>query len=270
MEEKDRQNPIDSPKVDYAEKILPQDPQLHLSQKTQLHLALKTQLHLLKKEINNLKKQKKHARTAKCQWLGEVGKAKTKVVELTQKLKTVTESKIKATEVVQNKLKEANGDNPVGSAGAHKQDMENKETKYVTEDNRIMLEEAQEGLKVAQGELDKAIAADAKARDEIKVLSKRKKKLAADVAQAEAVEASEHEEALKMSMKTWKVRWPSNDKKKKKDFVDVPWGSNGIECLRAKKSVDAEQKKKLGEFGLESVKGVIGPDKFVGHLTKPK
>ncbi|KAF7147677.1 hypothetical protein RHSIM_Rhsim03G0140900 [Rhododendron simsii] len=137
MEEKDRQNATDSPKVDSAEK-----------------------------EINNLKKQKKHTRTAKCQCLGKFGKAKTKVVKLTQKLKIVTESKIKATEVVQNKLKEANGDNP--------------------------------------GELDKATAADAKARDEIKVLSRRKKKLAADVAQAEAVEASEHEEALKMSVKTRK------------------------------------------------------------------
>lgn len=97
-------------------------------------LAKETQLHLAQKELNKLKEQLKNAETTKAQSHEELEKAKKTVDELTQKLRTVTESKesaIKATEASKNKLAEANGDNSVVNDVAQKQDMENKREQYM-------------------------------------------------------------------------------------------------------------------------------------------
>ncbi|CAL5341568.1 unnamed protein product [Camellia sinensis] len=99
-------------------------------------LAKETQLHLTQKELNKLKEQLKSAETTKAQALIELEKAKRTVDDLTQKLKTVTESKesvIKATQAAQVKqLGEANGASPAVANGVRKQDLENKREQYMT------------------------------------------------------------------------------------------------------------------------------------------
>lgn len=87
---------------------------------------------MAQKELNKLEELLKNAENTKYPLLE---KANTTVDELTQELKTVTESNdaaIKAPEAVKNKLAEAMGDNSVGNDRAQKQDMENKGEQYVT------------------------------------------------------------------------------------------------------------------------------------------
>ncbi|GFS45168.1 weak chloroplast movement under blue light protein [Actinidia rufa] len=100
-------------------------------------LAKETRLHLAQKELNKLKEQLKNAETTKSESLLELEKAKRTVEDLTQKLKTVTESKelaINATEAAKNQekqLEEANSDRAVVNNGARKQNLESQREQYV-------------------------------------------------------------------------------------------------------------------------------------------
>ncbi|KAL3637543.1 hypothetical protein CASFOL_018711 [Castilleja foliolosa] len=72
-------------------------------------LAKETQLHLVEKELNKLKEQLKNAETTKAQALSELDESKRAVEDLTQKLKTIHESKnsaIAATEAFQQQAKQ--------------------------------------------------------------------------------------------------------------------------------------------------------------------
>ncbi|KAF5461209.1 hypothetical protein F2P56_021026 [Juglans regia] len=92
-------------------------------------LAKETQLHLAQKELNKLKEQLENAETTKLQALVELERAKRTVEGLTQKLTSLTESKesaIKATEATKN------SDNPIGTNGALKQDLEDTREQYMT------------------------------------------------------------------------------------------------------------------------------------------
>lgn len=101
-------------------------------------LAKETQFHLAQKELNKLKEQLQNAETTRTQALVELEKAKRSVEDLTQKLTSLGESKesaIKATEAAKNQakqLEEANSDNPIGTNGAWKQDLESSREQYMT------------------------------------------------------------------------------------------------------------------------------------------
>ncbi|XP_073312196.1 WEB family protein At5g55860-like [Primulina huaijiensis] len=78
-------------------------------QSTERVLAKETQLHLVDKELNRLRDQLKNAETAKVYALAELEKAKSTVSDLTQKLKTVNESKdsaFKDAEVAKHQAKQ--------------------------------------------------------------------------------------------------------------------------------------------------------------------
>ncbi|XVF70910.1 hypothetical protein PTKIN_Ptkin11bG0200300 [Pterospermum kingtungense] len=100
--------------------------------------AKETQLHLAQKELNKLKEQLANAETTKAQALVELERAKRTVEELTDKFKTVNESKdsaIKATEAAKNQAKlieEANSGNLSGPDGARIQDLETAKEQYMT------------------------------------------------------------------------------------------------------------------------------------------
>ncbi|KAL6999105.1 hypothetical protein U1Q18_000271 [Sarracenia purpurea var. burkii] len=158
MVSKDRQNTNDSPKVEVGEidtrapfqsvkdavslfgegafsgeKPAIKKAKPHSAERV---LAKETQLHLAQKELNKLKEQLKNAETTKAQSLLELEKAKRTVEDLSQKLKTVTESKesaIKATKAAINleeQFEEANND--MATNGARKQDLESKREQYMT------------------------------------------------------------------------------------------------------------------------------------------
>ncbi|KAG6634762.1 WEB family protein At5g55860-like [Carya illinoinensis] len=101
-------------------------------------LAKETQLHLAQKELNKLKEQLENAETTKLQALVELERAKRTVEGLTQKLTSLAESKelaIKATEATKNQAKQlegVNSDNPIGTNGALKQDLEDTREQYMT------------------------------------------------------------------------------------------------------------------------------------------
>ncbi|XP_010241162.1 PREDICTED: WEB family protein At5g55860-like [Nelumbo nucifera] len=98
--------------------------------------AKETQLHLAKKALNKLKEQLRNAETTKVQAHAELEKAKKTVEDLTNKLKTVNESKecaIKATEGARNQVKQLEEENSTGLAGtggAWKQDFERTREQY--------------------------------------------------------------------------------------------------------------------------------------------
>ncbi|KAF8414279.1 hypothetical protein HHK36_002280 [Tetracentron sinense] len=99
-------------------------------------LAKETQFHLAQKELNKFKEQLKNADSTKTQALAELEKAKKTVEDLTQKLKTVNESRqlaIKATEASKNQakqLEEANSGRPAGTDDAWKQDLDSAREQY--------------------------------------------------------------------------------------------------------------------------------------------
>ncbi|XP_007020455.2 PREDICTED: WEB family protein At5g55860 [Theobroma cacao] len=101
-------------------------------------LAKETQLHLAQKELNRLKEQLENAETTKAQALVELERAKRMVKDLTDKLKTVNESKdsaIKATEAAKNQAKlieEANSSSLPGPDGARNHDLETSREQYMT------------------------------------------------------------------------------------------------------------------------------------------
>ncbi|KAK9084590.1 hypothetical protein Sjap_025001 [Stephania japonica] len=100
--------------------------------------AKETQLHLTQKELNKLKEQLKNAEDTKAQALVELEKAKRAVDDLTNKLRTINESKesaIKATETAKDRAKqieEANSGEIVDSSGAWKQELETAREQYMT------------------------------------------------------------------------------------------------------------------------------------------
>ncbi|KAG6690008.1 hypothetical protein I3842_11G202100 [Carya illinoinensis] len=97
-------------------------------------LAKETRLHLAQKELKKLKEQIENAETTKVQALVELEKAKTTVEGLSQKMNSLSESKetaIKATEAAKQ-LEEASSDNPIGTSGAWKQDLESTREQYMT------------------------------------------------------------------------------------------------------------------------------------------
>ncbi|GKV37371.1 hypothetical protein SLEP1_g45412 [Rubroshorea leprosula] len=101
-------------------------------------LAKETQLHLAQNELSKLKEQLKNAETTKAQALVELEKARKRVDDLTNKLKTVNQAKdsaVKATEDAKNQanhIEEAKPANLPGSDGARKQDLEAAREQYIT------------------------------------------------------------------------------------------------------------------------------------------
>ncbi|KAL3508352.1 hypothetical protein ACH5RR_027753 [Cinchona calisaya] len=101
-------------------------------------LAKETQLHLVQNELNKLKDQLMNAETTKAQALLELEKAKRTVESLTDKLKTVGESKdaaIKATEVAKNHVKqmeEAESCNSNGINGSQRENLEMAREHYMS------------------------------------------------------------------------------------------------------------------------------------------
>ncbi|XP_040986953.1 WEB family protein At5g55860 [Juglans microcarpa x Juglans regia] len=150
-------------------------------------LAKETQLHLAQKELKKLKEQLENAETTKVQALVELEKAKTTVEGLSQKMNSLSESKesaIKATEAAKNQakqLEEANSDNPIGTSGAWKQDLESTREQYMT----IITE-----LDAAKQEL-RRIHQDRDASLEAKVASFKQAAEAKDAAKANMEKADE-------------------------------------------------------------------------------
>ncbi|KAL6975181.1 hypothetical protein U1Q18_023976 [Sarracenia purpurea var. burkii] len=102
--------------------------------------AKETQLHSAQKELNKLKEQLVNAETTKTQALVELEKVKRTAEDLTQKLRSVTESKesaldeTEATKKNQGKqLEETNSCYPVAAnGGAGKLELESKREQYMT------------------------------------------------------------------------------------------------------------------------------------------
>ncbi|KAL2247708.1 WEB family protein At5g55860 [Sesamum indicum] len=100
-------------------------------------LAKEMQLHLAQRELNKLKEQLNNAETTKAQALLELDRAKRTVEDLTQKLKSINESKdsaIRATEAAKHQTKqfaEANNSNSTGSEGSANVDRETGRAEYV-------------------------------------------------------------------------------------------------------------------------------------------
>ncbi|KAL1332704.1 hypothetical protein HN51_061485 [Arachis hypogaea] len=112
-------------------------------------LAKETQLHIAQKELNKLKEQVNNAETTKAQALVELERAKRTVVELTQKLKVVDESRelaITATDTAKDhakQLKEVKYGNSDGTNGAWKEELEaavKRHASIITELNAAKLE----------------------------------------------------------------------------------------------------------------------------------
>uniref|UniRef100_A0A2P2KWX0 Uncharacterized protein MANES_15G058600 n=2 Tax=Rhizophora mucronata TaxID=61149 RepID=A0A2P2KWX0_RHIMU len=102
-------------------------------------LAKETQLHLAEKELNRLKDQVMNAEATKAQALAELENAKRTVEDLSQKLKTVNESKdsaIRATEAAKNQVKKieetTSSKHQVSSDSGRNQDLESAREQYMT------------------------------------------------------------------------------------------------------------------------------------------
>ncbi|KAK9268546.1 hypothetical protein L1049_000300 [Liquidambar formosana] len=164
-------------------------------------LAKETQLHLAQKELNKFKEQLKNAETTKAQALLELEKAKRTVEDLTNKLKTVSESKesiIKATETAKNQVKqlgEANCGNPAGTVGAWKQDLEAAREQYMTAITE--LDAAKQELRKIRQDCDASLEAKvsafkqaAEAEDAVKANMERASELSKEISSVQ--EAIEH------------------------------------------------------------------------------
>ncbi|XP_059666758.1 WEB family protein At5g55860-like [Cornus florida] len=134
-------------------------------------LAKETQLHLSQKELNKLKEQLKNAETTKTQSLLELEKARKTVEDLTQKLKTVIESKesaIKATEAAKSQakqLEEANSGDPARTDGAWKQDLESAREQYMVA--LTELDTAKQELRQIRQDCDASLEAKATAFEQV-------------------------------------------------------------------------------------------------------
>ncbi|PIA26448.1 hypothetical protein AQUCO_09300031v1 [Aquilegia coerulea] len=99
-------------------------------------LAKETQLQLAQNELNKFKEQLKNAEITKTQALSELENAKRTVEDLSNKLKTINESKesaIKATEAAKSRakqLKESNSGEPSESSGSWKQELDSTREEY--------------------------------------------------------------------------------------------------------------------------------------------
>ncbi|XP_073028265.1 WEB family protein At5g55860 [Primulina eburnea] len=100
-------------------------------------LAKETQLHLVEKELNRLKDQLQNAEMTKAQALADLEKAKWTVSDLTQKLKSMNESKdstIKDAEVAKHRAKllaEANNGNSKVTDESSNIDLETSRVQYM-------------------------------------------------------------------------------------------------------------------------------------------
>ncbi|KAL0301056.1 UNVERIFIED_CONTAM: WEB family protein [Sesamum radiatum] len=126
-------------------------------------LAKETQLHLAQRELNKLKEQLKNAETTKAQALLELDRAKRTVEDLTQKLKSINESKdsaIRATEAAKHQTKqfaEANNANSTGSDGSANVDRETARAEYAAAVSE--LDAAKQELRKIRQEYDALIEA---------------------------------------------------------------------------------------------------------------
>lgn len=102
-----------------------------------------TQFHLAQKELSKLKDQLKNAELTKAQALAELEKAKRTVDELTQKLKSICESKEKAQEATESakvrakELEGASNGECAETTSAWKQDLETAREQYMTVINEL-------------------------------------------------------------------------------------------------------------------------------------
>ncbi|CAI9787770.1 unnamed protein product [Fraxinus pennsylvanica] len=126
-------------------------------------LAKETQLHLAEKELNKLKEQLKNADTTKAQALVELDRAKQAVEDLTQKLKTIKESKdsaVKATEAAKHHAKqfeESGNSNSKETNESSKMDQETARVQYMA----VMaeLDEEKKELRKIRQEYDASVEA---------------------------------------------------------------------------------------------------------------
>lgn len=101
-------------------------------------MAKETQLHIAQKEVNKYKEQLTNAEITKVQALAELEKAKNTVGDLTQKLKTLNESKelaFKETEAAKNlskQLEKTDPGNPSGNGGSWKEELDSARNQYAT------------------------------------------------------------------------------------------------------------------------------------------
>ncbi|KAG9448583.1 hypothetical protein H6P81_008548 [Aristolochia fimbriata] len=121
-----------------------------------------TELHLALKVLNKFKEQLKNAEITRTQALSELEKAKRTVEELTQKLKTVTESKesaLKATEAAKNeaKLLEDRSSADEKDDAAWKQELDNVREQYAAAISE--LDVAKQELRKIRQDFDASISA---------------------------------------------------------------------------------------------------------------
>ncbi|XP_043693517.1 WEB family protein At5g55860-like [Telopea speciosissima] len=124
-------------------------------------LAKETQLHLAQKELKKLKEQFKNAETTEAQAFAELERPKKRVEDLTNKLKSVKDSKesaIKATEVAKNQakqLEEANSGCPVETDGAWRQELDKAREQYAATISE--LDAAKQELRKFRQEFDSSV-----------------------------------------------------------------------------------------------------------------
>ncbi|XXG80051.1 hypothetical protein AAC387_Pa09g0999 [Persea americana] len=128
-------------------------------------LAKETQVHMAQKELHKFKEQLKNAEITKVQALAELEKAKKIVDDLTQKLKTLNESKesaIRETEAAKTKqLEKTNIINPSENGGAWKEELDSARKQYATA--VAELDTAKQELRKIQQEFEVIVGAKAAA-----------------------------------------------------------------------------------------------------------
>ncbi|PIM97658.1 hypothetical protein CDL12_29870 [Handroanthus impetiginosus] len=216
-------------------------------------LAKETQLHLAQKELNKLKDQLKNAETTKAQAFLELEKAKRIADDMSQKLKTITESKdsaIKATEVAKhraNQFAEANSDNSEGANGSSNMDHETARGQYMTVVTE--LDAAKQELRKIRQEYDASVEAKDTAAKQVAEAENAAKANMGKVAELSKEVTSVHDSIQLVKLASIQTKEEETricaEKDKQKQSYKATLEESAKKLLDLKKNMDPELTKNL-------------------------
>ncbi|KAK6133040.1 hypothetical protein DH2020_033195 [Rehmannia glutinosa] len=216
-------------------------------------LAKETQLHLAQKELNRLKEQLKNAETTRAEALLELDRSKKTVEDLTQKLKSINESRdssIRATEVAKHQAKqfaEANKSDSTETDGFSNTDLETARVDYITAVTE--LDAAKQELRKIRQEYDAYVEAKdtankqaAEAENAAKANMERVGELSKEIA---SVHESIHQVNLESTRAKEEEIMTCADKDKQKESYKIKLEELVKKLLALKKDIDPELIKNL-------------------------
>ncbi|GER45961.1 hypothetical protein STAS_22952 [Striga asiatica] len=209
-------------------------------------LAKETQLHLAQKELNKLKEQLKNAETTKTQALLELDRSKWAVEDLTQKLKSINESKdlaIAATEATNHKAKQFSESEISSISEADKSpntDLKNARAEYIAAVSE--LNSAKQDLRKIRQEYEssskikiKAIKQAEEAEDSAKANTERVSELSREIA---SVHASIQQANLECALAKEDEKLTCADKDKQKQSYKTKLEELEKKLVSLKKELD--------------------------------